>query len=50
MMMRRGKIKERENESAVREDSTFFCICTFQGLQIVNHYINLVMSEYLLVG
>ena len=23
-MMMRGKIKERENESAVREDSTFF--------------------------
>ena len=24
MMTMRGKIKERENESAVREDSTFF--------------------------
>ena len=26
MMMRRGKIKERENESAVGEDSTFFFV------------------------
>ena len=45
--MRRRKIK-RENESAVREDSTFFCICTFQGLQIVNRFITLVISKYLL--